>query len=275
VIVIYEVVSSMALSHIELAVGKPTYFLKTCPLSLHQVTILTRIALIGPNDAYRINKELKSSISTTQLAFKKLKNDGLIQLKEIVKGETDQIRKIYSLTPFGFCLITTRLFDPKSNTTYNELKKFIDLNSNLLPELLKNWDIFIENSKEYYSLNPVKDWECPTHIIPVPDISTEIWCVVLSKTCESIIDDYAMYSFHDSALDNFKKINENALRDGFRAALNQCLFGYLSSPDLEGLIFALKQDQDLINDTIPILTDEIDMQNKSLKRLLRIYNEIK
>jgi DNA-binding MarR family transcriptional regulator len=265
----------MALSHIELAVGKPTYFLKTCPLSPHQVNILIRIALVGPNDAYRINKELNSSLSTTQLAFKKLKNDGLIQLRETVKGETDQIRKIYSLTPFGFCLITTRLFDPKSGITYDQLKKFIDMNSNLLPELLKKWDIFIENSKEYFSHNPVKDWECASYLIHLPDISTEIWCLILLKTCESIIDDYSYDNFHDNSLDNLKTINEKALRDGFREALRQCLIGYFSSPDLEGLIFALKQDRDLINDMIPILTDEIDMQNKSLKRLLRIYNEIK
>jgi len=265
----------MVLSHIELAVGKPIYFLKTCPLSPHQVNILTRIALVGPNDAYRINKELNSSLSTTQLAFKKLKDDGLIQLRETVKGETDQIRKIYSLTPFGFCLIATRLFDPKSNTTYDQLKKFIDLNCNLLPELLKNWDIFIENSREYYSHNPVKDWKCFSHQIPSPDISTEIWCIILSKTCESIIDDYAYSGLHDNSLDSLKTINEKILREKFKEVLDECLFYYLSSPHLEGFIFALKHDRDLIKDMIPMVTDEIATQNMRLKRLLRIYTELK
>jgi len=247
-------------------------------LSENQKDIIIHIALNGPIDAYRTNNELKFSLSTTQLAFKKLNEYGLIEFKRTVKGNTEQLRKLYGLTSYGFCLVTNSIL--KIDETWCSLgddmfKEFLKLNEELFPELLKKWSVFIDRSKSYYESHPVQDWKKLPWLKPLPDISTEIWCAVLLKVCHNVVDFvYWEDGKHDPHTD-FREIGEADFNEEFKVCLVECLTGYLTSPHLEGLIFSLKQDKELCADLIPGLSNWARQYEKQMIRINKILDEIK
>ena len=265
----------MVVSYLDVEIGKPRFFQRSCKLPQNQVNILFHIALIGPNDAYRINRELKSSLSTTQLAFKKLNAAGIIQLKETAKGETDQIRKIYCLTHYGFCLVATIILVDGSQATYEQLRSFIDLNSDLFPELLKRWDFLVNHSREYYSQNPVNDWKNLNFLISLPDISTEIWYLILLKTCQNVIDDHSWGEEKEDPSFNLKTVNEKSLNDKLEEVFDSCISGYLTSPWQQGFIYAIKQDKKLCANLVPVLSNLLVYHEKQVKLLKKTLDEIK
>jgi hypothetical protein len=229
----------------------------------NQVKILFYIALIGPIDAYRANRELNFSLSTTQLAFKKMKDVGFIQLKEIVKGDTEQNRKIYCLAPLGFCVVTATMLKTNAITTYDQLKKHIELNSNLFPDLLEKWDFFVGNSRKYYSKNPVKDWQRSMMLISFPDISTEIWGKILNSICIALIKK------HDCTE---KIISLSDISEEFRQSLINFIYKDMPLSQNEGLVFALKQDKKLWNELVPSLLSQLDYYKEKQVKLEKILN---
>jgi len=230
----------------------------------NQMKILSHIALNGPNDAYRTHNELNLCLSTTQLAFTKLKNLGCIQLKEMVKGDTEQIRKIYSLGPLGFCIITRAMLEPKTITTYNDLKTHIDLNGEFFPDLLKKWDFFIEKSREYHLRNPVKGWKSSSFMISMPDAATEIWCQILNSVCDSLIKDYEWWA---------KTITLKDISEKFRETLINFIWEDASSEMDGAMIFALKQNRELWDALTPELSGLIEYHKERITLLEKIICE--
>ncbi len=226
----------------------PATFDRNTNLPINQSKILFHIAINGPIDAYRTNKDLAFSLTTTQSVFKILTEEGLIQLKDIVKGKTDQNRKIYDLTPRGFCFITEIFLNKGSGKSYDELKEFLDRHCDLLPDLLKKWDFFINQSRDYFSHNPT-DWEQPLYMIPVPDVSTAIWCDILRHTCYSVNRHYEWYG---------KGITVDEVCNQFKEVLLNELYEDRRGPGIDGFVYALKQDKQLWSELLPELQSFIE-----------------
>lgn len=226
----------------------------------NQTKILLHIALNGPIDAYRTNKDLSFRLSTTQLAFKTLKETGLIQLKETIKGKTDQNRKIYDLTPYGFCLVTGAMLENNSVVSFDEVSKFLKIHNDLFPDLLSKWDFFINHSKDYFSRNPVK-WEQPTYMIPIPDISTQIWCDILRRTCRSVKSQYDW---------SHKEVTVETIINEYKQVLLNELYEDRIGPYIDGFVYSLKQDKELWKELEPEVRSYIDEFKDRIAQIERI-----
>lgn len=150
-----------------------------------QKSVLGDIALNGPIDAYRASKRLSINVSTTQIAFKKLTERGLLQFKEIVLGETQQNRKIYSLALPGFCLVIPfMLNDDWSECTYQDVRRLISQYPEYFPDLFNNWDQLITDVRMYFEKHEMDDSGKPRYIIPMPDAATHLMCDILYGICD-------------------------------------------------------------------------------------------
>ncbi|AGB02423.1 hypothetical protein [Methanoregula formicica] len=233
---------------------------RTKTLPENQTKILLHIALNGPIDAYRMNKELSFKLSTTQLAFKTLREMGLIKLKDTIKGKTDQNRKIYDLTPYGFCLVTGAMIENNSVVSFDEVSKFLKIHKELFPDLLEKWDFFINNSKDYFSHNPV-EWQQPVYMVHIPDISTQIWCDILRHTCNSVKN-----SYHWSG----KEVTVEMICDEYRQTLVNELYEDQYGPYIDGFVYSLKQDKELWDELVPEVQSFIDDFKERIVRLEKI-----
>jgi predicted transcriptional regulator len=251
------VVTIMVISRLDLQKENLTKINGTKTLPANQTKILLHIARNGPIDAYRTNKDLAFSLSTTQLSFKTLKELGLIQLKDTVKGKTEQNRKIFDLTPFGFCLIAEAMLENNSDVSYDEVRKFLELHSTLFPDLLNKWDFFIERSRDYFSHNSV-NWEQPLYLIPIPDISTNIWCNILRHTCRSINDQYRW---------DHNEVTVEKICNKYKQVLLNELYEDAYGPYVDGFVYALKQDKELWSELVPEVQSFIEDFKERIEQL--------
>ena len=150
-----------------------------------QKLVLGDIALNGPIDGYRASKRLSKSLTSTQLAIKQLTEKGFLQVKEIVLGETQQNRKIYSLTLPGFCLVIPFMLNEDwSECTYQDVRRLISQYPEYFPELFNNWDQLIDDVRTYFESHDMDESGKPRYIIPMPDAATHLMSDILYGICD-------------------------------------------------------------------------------------------
>ncbi|HNX18257.1 MAG TPA: hypothetical protein PKM50_08040 [Methanoregula sp.] len=239
----------------------PATFDRDMNLPINQSKILIHIALNGPIDAYRTSKDLKFPLTTTQLGFKTLTDDGLIRLKDIVKGKTDQNRKIYDLSPRGFCFITEFFLKKESPVSYDKLREFLDRHCDLFPDLLKKWDFYINHSRDFFSRVPTYQ-EQSSYLINTPDISTSIWCDVLRSTCLSVNNHYRWFG---------RDVTVEEICSQYKDTLSDELYqSQIDDRHTDGFVYALKQDEEIWSELVPKIQSLIEDYEKRIVQFEKI-----
>jgi hypothetical protein len=192
-----------------------------------QKDVIGDIALNGPIDAYRASKRIDRSLTATQVAIKKFVEEGVLQLKEIVQGDTQQNRKIYSLTVPGFCLVVPFMLNREwSECTYEDVRRLIAQYPEYFPELFNNWESVIVDIRTYFKKNHMDLTGNSRYLIAMPDAPTHLLCDILYRICDQ-----------QHALRQISEINADCLSEQFVISLLDDATNASANTDIQEFTF--------------------------------------
>lgn len=123
-------------------------------LSDAQRALLKDIASVGPVDIYGAHLRMEKSLTTIQNAMKRLEGLEYVVVSKREEGKTGQIKKVYSLTFFGFCVaILVIITDSRSNETLETTDELLEKISPVTRTwsnkfdsvILRKWDFLMES----------------------------------------------------------------------------------------------------------------------------------
>lgn len=123
-------------------------------LSNAQRALLSDIALVGPVDIYGAHLRMEKSLTTLQNAMKKLEGLEYVKVSKREEGKTGQIKKVYSLTFFGFCIaILVIITDSRSSESLKTTDELLGNVSAVIRTwsnefdsiILRKWDVLMES----------------------------------------------------------------------------------------------------------------------------------